>query len=324
MSTNGTLLEVKDLVTRFYTSKGIVKAVDGISYNLKRGESMGLVGESGCGKSVSALTLMRLIPQPPGKIESGEVIFDGTDLLKLSDSEMRKIRGNKISMIFQDPMTSLNPVLTVGEQVSEALTLHQRLSKDEVFRKVVEYFSLVGLPSPEDRVDNYPHQLSGGMRQRVGIAMALSCNPNLLIADEPTTALDVTIQAQILELMRNLMQEINTSLVLITHNLGLVVELCQKVSVMYAGHIVEQGLIEHIFEDPKHPYTFGLHASIPKVTDKKERLIPIPGEVPDLINPPPGCPFHPRCSKAMPICKEKYPEEVELEPGHRVTCHLYL
>jgi oligopeptide transport system ATP-binding protein len=217
----------------------------------------------------------------------------------------------------------LNPVLTVGEQVSEALNLHQRLSKDEILRKVIEYFSLVGLPSPEDRVENYPHQLSGGMRQRVGIAMALSCNPNLLIADEPTTALDVTIQAQILELMRNLMQEIRTSLILITHNLGLVVELCQKVSVMYAGKIVESGRIEHIFEDPKHPYTLGLHSSIPKISEKRDRLIPIPGEVPDLIDPPTGCAFHPRCSKAMPVCKEMKPETIQIESGHVVACHLY-
>ncbi|MHA1972077.1 MAG: ABC transporter ATP-binding protein [Candidatus Hodarchaeales archaeon] len=321
--TVGTLLDIRDLRTYFYTKKGVVKAVDGISYKIKRGESLGLVGESGCGKSVSALSMMRLIPQPPGKIESGEVWFDGVDLLQLPMKDMRKIRGNRISMIFQDPMTSLNPVLTVGEQVAETIRLHQQLTQQEVFEKVVEYFSMVGLPNPEDRLENYPHQLSGGMRQRVGIAMALSCNPSLLIADEPTTALDVTIQAQILEIMANLMKEIQTSLILITHNLGLVVELSQKVAVMYAGHIAEFGTVEQIFENPMHPYTIGLHDSIPKINEKRERLVPIPGEVPDLINPPPGCPFHPRCSKAMPICREEFPQEIEVEPGHRVSCHLY-
>ncbi|NHJ01985.1 MAG: ABC transporter ATP-binding protein [Candidatus Heimdallarchaeota archaeon] len=324
MASNGTLLDIRDLRTYFYTKKGVVRAVDGISYSIKRGESLGLVGESGCGKSVSALTLMRLIPQPPGKIVSGEVYFDGINLLKLPMHEMRKIRGNKISMIFQDPMTSLNPVLTVGDQVGETIALHQELTKREVIERVIEYFAMVGLPNPEDRVENYPHQLSGGMRQRVGIAMALSCNPNLLIADEPTTALDVTIQAQILEIMANLMQEIQTSLILITHNLGLVVELSQKVAVMYAGHIAEFGRVDHIFEAPMHPYTIGLHESIPKINIKRDRLIPIPGEVPDLINPPPGCPFHPRCSKAMPVCRESYPDTVEIEPGHKVACHLYL
>ncbi|MHA2305353.1 MAG: ABC transporter ATP-binding protein, partial [Candidatus Hodarchaeales archaeon] len=241
MTTNGTLLDVSDLRTFFYTKKGVVKAVDGISYSIKRGHSLGLVGESGCGKSVSALSLLRLIPSPPGKIESGEVNFDGYDLLRLPMDELRQIRGNRISMIFQDPMTSLNPVLTVGDQVSETIALHNSLTNQEVLARVVDYFSLVGLPNPKDRVDNYPHQLSGGMRQRVGIAMALSCNPNLLIADEPTTALDVTIQAQILDIMTNLMAEIQTSLILITHNLGLVVELCQNVAVMYAGHIAEIG-----------------------------------------------------------------------------------
>jgi oligopeptide/dipeptide ABC transporter ATP-binding protein len=220
-------------------------------------------------------------------------------------------------------MTSLNPVLTVGEQVSEAIALHQNLTKHEILEKVVDYFSLVSLPNPRDRIENYPHQLSGGMRQRVGIAMALSCNPSLLIADEPTTALDVTIQAQILEIMANLMEEIQTSLILITHNLGLVVELCQKVAVMYAGRIVEFGLVEHIFENPKHPYTLGLHASIPKISQRRDRLVPIPGDVPDLINPPSGCPFHPRCSKAMPKCRESYPETFEFEPGHLVSCHLF-
>jgi oligopeptide/dipeptide ABC transporter ATP-binding protein len=323
METNGKLLDVRDLRTFFYTKKGVVKAVDGISYAINRGESLGLVGESGCGKSVSALSIMRLIPSPPGKIESGEVIFNGIDLFKLPLKQMRKIRGNKISMIFQDPMTSLNPVLTVGDQVAEAISLHQDLTSREVLQKVIDYFSLVGLPNPEDRVDNFPHQLSGGMRQRVGIAMALSCNPNLLIADEPTTALDVTIQAQILEILKNLMSELQTSLILITHNLGLVVELSQKTAVMYAGHIVEFGRVEHIFENPHHPYTIGLHESIPKIGHKRDRLVPIPGEVPDLINPPPGCPFHPRCSKAMPICKEQYPETVEIEPGHVTSCHLY-
>jgi len=323
MGSNGTLLDISDLKTYFYTKKGVVKAVDGVQYSIKRGESLGLVGESGCGKSVSALSIMRLIPIPPGKIESGEVIFDGVDLLKIPMKRMRKIRGNRISMIFQDPMTSLNPVLTVGEQVAETISLHQNLSKDEVLTKVIEYFSLVGLPNPKDRVENYPHQLSGGMRQRVGIAMALSCNPNLLIADEPTTALDVTIQAQILETLKDLMTEIQTSLILITHNLGLVVELSHKTAVMYAGHIVEFGKVEHIFENPHHPYTIGLHESIPKISERKKRLIPIPGDVPDLINPPPGCPFHPRCSKALPICSEEYPTEIEIEPGHTTSCHLY-
>ncbi len=323
MSTGGVLLDVRDLRTHFYTKKGVVKAVEGVSYRINRGESLGLVGESGCGKSVSALSMMRLIPIPPGRIESGEVWFDGIDLLQLPMRDMRKIRGNRISMIFQDPMTSLNPVLTVGEQVAEAIRLHQSLSKQEILQKVVEYFSMVGLPNPEDRLENYPHQLSGGMRQRVGIAMALSCNPSLLIADEPTTALDVTIQAQILEIMANLMEEIQTSLILITHNLGLVVELANKVAVMYAGHIAEFGKVEHIFENPLHPYTKGLHESIPKISQKKDRLAPIPGEVPDLINPPSGCPFHPRCSKAMPVCRESFPEELEVEPGHRIACHLY-
>ncbi|MHA2073884.1 MAG: ABC transporter ATP-binding protein [Candidatus Hodarchaeales archaeon] len=323
MTTNGTLLDVSDLRTFFYTKKGVVKAVDGISYSIKRGQSLGLVGESGCGKSVSALSLLRLIPSPPGKIESGEVNFDGYDLLRLPMNELRQIRGNRISMIFQDPMTSLNPVLTVGDQVSETIALHNDLTSQEVLARVVDYFSLVGLPNPKDRVDNYPHQLSGGMRQRVGIAMALSCNPNLLIADEPTTALDVTIQAQILDIMANLMAEIQTSLILITHNLGLVVELCQNVAVMYAGHIAEIGSIEQIFEDPKHPYTIGLQESIPRMDEKRERLVPIPGDVPDLINPPSGCPFHPRCSKAKPICIEQYPETVNIELNHKVTCHLY-
>jgi len=322
----GTLLDVNDLRTYFYTKKGVVKAVNGVTYSINRSESLGLVGESGCGKSVSALSLMRLIPSPPGKIESGLVEFDGIELLganQISNAEMRAIRGNRISMIFQDPMTSLNPVLTVGEQVSEVIALHQNLTKHEILEKVIDYFSLVSLPNPRDRVENYPHQLSGGMRQRVGIAMALSCNPSLLIADEPTTALDVTIQAQILEIMANLKEEIQTSLILITHNLGLVVELCQKVAVMYAGRIVEFGLVEHIFENPKHPYTLGLHASIPKISQRRDRLVPIPGDVPDLINPPSGCPFHPRCSKAMSKCRESYPETFEFDPGHLVSCHLY-
>jgi len=326
MASSNTLLDVNDLRTYFYTKKGVVKAVDGVSYTINRGESLGLVGESGCGKSVSALSLMRLVPCPPGKIESGVVEFDGIELIgpnQISNSEMRAIRGNRIAMIFQDPMTSLNPVLTVGEQVSEAIALHQKLSSHEVLEKVVDYFGMVGLPNPRDRVDNYPHQLSGGMRQRVGIAMALSCNPSLLLADEPTTALDVTIQAQILEIMGNLMEEIQTSLVLITHNLGLVVELSQKIAVMYAGRIAEFGSVEQIFDDPKHPYTIGLHASIPRITEKKERLVPIPGEVPDLINPPSGCPFHPRCSKAMAKCRESYPDTTEIETGHNVSCHLY-
>ena len=258
MATNGTLLDVNDLRTYFYTKKGVVKAVNGVSYTINRGESLGLVGESGCGKSVSALSLMRLIPSPPGKIESGVVEFDGIELIgpnQISLSEMRAIRGNRISMIFQDPMTSLNPVLTVGEQVAETIDLHQKLTKHEVLEKVIDYFGMVGLPSPRNRVENYPHQLSGGMRQRVGIAMALSCNPSLLIADEPTTALDVTIQAQILEIMARLMDEIQTSLILITHNLGLVVELSSKVAVMYAGRISEFGKVEQIFEAPKHAYT---------------------------------------------------------------------
>jgi len=315
------LLQVKNLRTWFYTPDGIVKAVNGVSYTLNEGESLGLVGESGCGKSVSAMSIMRLIPTPPGKIAEGEVIFGGRDLLKLSEDEMRRVRGNDIAMIFQDPMTSLNPVLTVGRQISEAVELHLNMDKGTARRRTIELLELVGIPAAKRRVDDYPHQFSGGMRQRVMIAMALSCNPRLLIADEPTTALDVTIQAQILELIKSIQKELGMAMILITHDLGVVAGLTDRINVMYAGYIVESSTTDDLFENPRHPYTLGLLRSIPRVDEpRKDVLVPIEGLPPDLVNAPEGCPFQPRCDYAVERCA---PENPTLEPvtrGHTIAC----
>jgi oligopeptide transport system ATP-binding protein len=317
------LLQVKDLRTYFYTPDGVVKAVDGVSFDLQPGETLGIVGESGCGKSVTALSIMRLIPTPPGRIVAGQVIFEGEDLLQKDPDEMRRVRGRRIAMIFQDPMTSLNPVLTVGRQISEALELHLRLDPGAARRRTIELLDMVGIPSARQRVNDYPHQFSGGMRQRVMIAMALSCNPRLLIADEPTTALDVTIQAQILELLKNLTREFHTAVMLITHNLGVVAGMCDRVLVMYAGRIVEEAPTTLLFERPAHPYTLGLLRSVPRLDEaRKERLVPIEGLPPDLINLPPGCPFAPRCAFAGEKSFQERPELMAVgdDPRHRAAC----
>lgn len=318
------ILEVKNLHTHFFTGGHVVKAVDGVGFTINEGQTLGIVGESGSGKSITALSIMRLIPSPPGKIVEGEIIFDDRSLLNLSEKDMRDIRGNEIAMIFQDPMTSLNPVLTVGEQIAESLMLHKKLSKKEAFDKVKELFEAVGIPEAGRRLKDYPHQFSGGMRQRVMIAMAMACNPKLLIADEPTTALDVTIQAQILDLMRKLKNDYKTSIMMITHDLGVVAELCDHVVVMYAGNPVEYTDVITLFKDPKHPYTWGLLGSIPKITEEeKERLEPIEGTTPDLSIEINGCKFRERCKKASDICAQKRPQAVEISSGHYVSCHLY-
>ncbi|HUK41053.1 MAG TPA: ABC transporter ATP-binding protein [Candidatus Acidoferrales bacterium] len=316
------LIQVKNLRTSFFTPEGEVRSVDGVSFEIGEGKTLGLVGESGCGKSVTSLSIMRLIPSPPGQIVGGEIYYRGRDLLKLNKEEMRKIRGNEISMIFQEPMTSLNPVFTVGNQIGEAIRLHQGLNKRETRAKTIEMLRLVKIADPESRVDAYPHQLSGGMRQRVMIAMALSCNPNLLIADEPTTALDVTIQAQILELMKELQQKMGMALLLITHDLGVVAERADEVAIMYAGKIVERGRAEAIFARPLHPYTVGLLNSLPGTgAKKKKRLDAIPGVVPSPLNLPSGCRFRDRCPKAAGICAETEPLLSEKEPQHPVACY---
>jgi len=317
------LLSVRNLKTYFYTDEGVVRAVDGLSYDLQRGEVLAVVGESGCGKSVHALSVMRLIPMPPGKIVDGEIRFEGRNLLKLSDEEMRKIRGNRIAMIFQEPMTSLNPVLTIGEQIAEAVMLHQRLDKKAAWDRAAEMLDRVKIPLAKQRVRDYPHQFSGGMRQRVMIAMALSCNPSILIADEPTTALDVTIQAQILDLMRGLQREFGMSIIFITHNLGVVAEMCDNVVVMYAGRPIEHTDVRSIFREPKHPYTWGLLHSVPKLYIRQERLIPIEGQPPGLIDLPPGCPFAPRCPFVMDVCVQADPPDYNVGPGHTAKCYLY-
>jgi oligopeptide/dipeptide ABC transporter ATP-binding protein len=320
------LLEVRNLQTQFPTRAGLVRAVDGVSFHLKKGELLGLVGESGCGKSITALSVMRLIA-PPGKIVSGEILFDGADLLKLSDQRMREIRGDDIAMIFQDPMTSLNPVFTVGDQIGEALRLHRKLSKQEARKATIEAMSEVAIPDPARRVDDYPHQLSGGMRQRVMIAMALACDPKLLIADEPTTALDVTIQAQILELLDELRKTRELAVLLITHDLGVVAEVADRVAVMYTGRIVEESPVEELFARPKHPYTEGLLRSVPKLTlehvEKKERLETIEGIVPSPTALPAGCHFAPRCPHRMPRCTEGTIPLYKLEGGVSVRCVLF-
>ena len=316
------LLEIKDLKTRFYTDEGVVQAVNGISYGMDEGGILGIVGESGCGKSVHALSIMRLIPDPPGKIDSGEIWFYGRDLLKLSENEMRSIRGSQIAMVFQDPMTSLNPVYTVGDQINEALKLHQGMDDKQATERATELLTMVGIPEAKQRVDDYPHQFSGGMRQRAMIAMALSCNPKLLIADEPTTALDVTIQAQIVDLVKRLQENLGMAIMWITHDLGVIAELAQKVNVMYAGYIVERGNVREIFKRTRHPYTIGLLGSLPRIDDPPgTKLSSIPGLPPDLLALPPGCPFVARCTYAIDHCREEMPllEEVDGR-DHTVAC----
>ncbi len=322
--TDEVILQVKDLKTYFKLDDGLLKAVDGVTFDLRKGETLGIVGESGSGKSVTNLAIMRLIPTPPGRIAGGEVLFHGNDVLKMPESGVRQLRGNKISMIFQDPMTSLNPFLRISTQMMETIILHQGLSKKDAKNKAIEMLKLAGIPAPEKRIDQYPHQFSGGMRQRVMIAMALSCNPELLIADEPTTALDVTIQAQILDLIRDLSARLGTSVILITHSLGVVAGMCDNICVMYAGKVVEQGSADEIFKEPKHPYTQGLIKSVPRL-DKisNQRLFSIPGQPPNVMNMPECCPFFPRCERAMDICKTKYPAKTLVGPGHTVSCFLF-
>jgi oligopeptide transport system ATP-binding protein len=315
------LLEVKNLKTQFFTQDGVVKAVDDVSFYVMPGETLGVVGESGSGKSMTGLSIMRLIPNPPGKIVQGEVTFNGRDILKMSEEQVRSIRGNDIAMIFQDPMTSLNPVLTINRQISEALQLHMGMNKEQAKRRSIELLKMVGIPNAEERVGQYPHQFSGGMRQRVMIAMALSCNPKLLIADEPTTALDVTIQAQILDLMRTLQNETGTGVIMITHSMGVVAGMADRVQVMYAGHIVETASTEEIFANPRHPYTVGLMKSIPRLDARsKEKLQPIRGLPPDLIDLPDMCPFVPRCNYAREKCEQKNPPLIQVAPGHHSAC----
>ncbi|MCU0643964.1 MAG: ABC transporter ATP-binding protein [bacterium] len=317
------LLQLKNLKTYFYTADGVIKAVDDVSWSVNDGEVIGLVGESGCGKSVSALSILRLIPTPPGKIVGGEIVFRNKNLLSLSLQEMRNIRGNDISMIFQEPMTSLNPVFTIGYQIAETIQLHQQLKKSIALEKTIDMLQLVGIPSPKKRIHEYPHELSGGMKQRAMIAMALSCNPKILIADEPTTALDVTIQAQILDLMLKMQAEFKMAIVLITHDLGVIAETAQNVIVMYAGKVMEQATVKALFSDPKHPYTQGLLASLPKMNRlHKEKLNTIPGIVPSLYDLPIGCKFAPRCSFVMDVCYQNEPDLIEAKPGHFSRCWL--
>jgi peptide/nickel transport system ATP-binding protein len=314
------LLEVRDLKTDFYTDDGVFRAVDGVSFSIFKGRSLGIVGESGCGKSVTALSIMRLIPQPPGKIAGGEILFEGTDLLKLSDAAMRDLRGNEMAMIFQEPMTSLNPAFTIGDQIVEGLLRHKPLERKAAREQAIDMLRRVRIPSPESRYHDYPHHLSGGMRQRAMIAMALVCDPRLLIADEPTTALDVTIQAQILDLMRTLREETGTAIVLITHDLGVVAEFADDVVVMYAGRIVEQASVEALFADPQHPYTIGLLGSIPRLDLVQERLATIDGQVPMRLANIVGCAFAPRCPFADARCREAAPPLTDIGNGHLAAC----
>ncbi len=316
-----TLLQIKDLRTFFYTPEGVVRAVDGISYDVREGETVGIVGESGCGKSVSSLTMMRLIPQPPGKVLSGQVLFNGVDLLKVDEEEIRRIRGHKIAMIFQEPMTSLNPVLTIGDQLTESMVLHLNMSKQAALKRAVELLDMVGIPDAGRRITDYPHQFSGGMRQRVMIAMALSCNPKLLIADEPTTAVDVTIQAQLLELIARLSKEFKTAVIIITHNLGVVARYANWVNVMYAGRIIEAASARDVYGEPLHPYSVGLLQSVPRLDEpRKVKLMPIEGSPPDLVAPPAGCYFHPRCRYRIEVCMREYPPLELVAQDHWSAC----
>lgn len=317
------LLEVKNLKTYFHTEEGIVKAVDDISFTIREKETLAVVGESGCGKSMTAMSIMRLVPKPIGKIEGGEIIFKDQNLLTMSNNEIRDIRGNEIALIFQEPMTSLNPVFTIGYQIEEALTLHKKISKKEAREEAIKLLSMVKVPRAEEIVDCYPYELSGGMRQRVVIAMAIACNPKLLIADEPTTALDVTIQAQILDIMRELKDKINTSILLITHDLGVVAEMADYVVVMYSGKIVERAPVIELYENPKHPYTIGLLKSKPVINKFQDELYSIKGQVPNPLHMPEGCYFNPRCKMAKDICKKKRPSLKKVGEGHYVSCWLY-
>ena len=318
------MLEVKNLKTYYYTEEGVVPAVNGLDFEVDQGETFAIVGESGCGKSVTSLSILRLIPDPPGKIISGEILYNGEDLMKKTEHQMRAIRGNEISMIFQEPMTSLNPVFTVGRQIGESFVFHQQLGKEEAHKRAIEMLRLVGIPSPEKVVDDYPHQLSGGMRQRVMIAMALACNPKLLIADEPTTALDVTIQAQIMKLLKELKEKMGTSIILITHDLGIVAQIAQRVMVMSCGEAVELCDARSVYKNPLHPYTVGLLASVPKLTDDDmEELPSIPGMVPSSNELPEGCLFAPRCDKCGERCRKEKPDLITMPDGHKVRCFLY-
>ena len=317
------LLKISGLKTYFYTEEGIVPAVDGLDLELDEGETLAVVGESGCGKSVTSLSILRLIPNPPGKILDGEILYKNEDLLKKTEKEMRKIRGNDISMIFQEPMTSLNPVFTVGHQIMETLRFHQGLNREQARERAIEMIRLVGIPTPEKVVDNFPHQMSGGMRQRVMIAIALACNPKILIADEPTTALDVTIQAQILRLLSDLKKKTNTAIILITHDLGIVAQIAENVMVMYAGEAVEYADVKSIYREPLHPYTIGLLKSIPKMTEDRDKLYNIKGTIPSPNNYPKGCRFAPRCEHTMDICMNKKPNLIQLDNGRKIRCWKY-
>ncbi|MCT4633083.1 MAG: ABC transporter ATP-binding protein [Firmicutes bacterium] len=316
------ILKVENLVTKFHTKEGVVNAVNGVDFELDSGEVVALVGESGSGKSVTSLSVMGLIPKPPGEIAGGKILFNGEDLLEKSSREMQDIRGNEISMIFQEPMTSLNPVFTIGRQISESLVRHRGIKKKQAMEMTVDMLRAVGIPSPEERIKQYPHQLSGGMRQRIMIAIALICEPKLLIADEPTTALDVTIQAQILDLMLKLKEDFNTSILLITHDLGVVAEVADKVVVMYCGRVVETGTVDELFEKPLHPYTYGLIESIPKIDSDVDRLFMIEGNVPNPLKMPKGCPFKSRCNRRVEMCDSVLPE-INMVDGRKVRCHLY-
>jgi oligopeptide/dipeptide ABC transporter ATP-binding protein len=318
-----TVLELEDVTVRFRLRRGDLTAVNGVSFSIARGETFGLVGESGSGKSVTARAIMRLIPQPPGEIQRGRILFEGADVLDKSDAEMRALRGRRIAMVFQEPMSALNPVFTVHDQIADALRTNLKLSKPQARERVIELLALVGIPSPHKRLDSYVHEFSGGMRQRVMLAMALSCDPTFLIADEPTTALDVTIQATILELITGMIDRLGMSLLFITHNLGVVAHSCDKIGVMYASHLVELGDKREIFANPQHPYTVGLLNSIPRLDAQAKYLTPIKGSVCNMMEPPTGCKFHPRCAHAMDICRSEVPKFREIAPGHMAACHLH-
>jgi oligopeptide/dipeptide ABC transporter ATP-binding protein len=321
---DSSILQIKELQTYFFTRNGVVKAVDGVSFDLRKGESLCLVGESGCGKTATALSILGLVDSPPGKIVGGEISYHGEDLRRASSQRLRELRGNRIAMVFQDPQTSLNPVFTVGDQIAEQIRLHLRLNRRAALERTVHLMEQVGIPQARDRCREYPHQFSGGMRQRVMIAAALSCNPEILIADEPTTALDTTIKAQIIDIFRDLKQQRNMSILFITHDMGTVASIADRIVVMYGGRVAEAGTAFDIFDQPKHPYTVGLLDCLPNVSERRERLTPIPGTIPSLIDPPPGCIFHPRCRHRMPVCSQRKPEEYRISDGHIAACFLYV